>query len=374
MTNAKSKVNIVYIAASEFPSNAANSVQVIKQCNAFASIGANVLLLARERSCDFLGVDSVRDQYGISEKVFIKLMHVYNFAPKFIFSLWYPFWLAFHTSDKAHIVYGRHLLGLLVCALFTSRNVPIIFESHGPPQWFESLGLRSLWLLGRLTKIVVISNSLKDILRRRYTYLRRINIVVAHDGCDPTDKLSRPISILRAGYVGSFYRGRGLELLHEVAKICPDIEFHLVGGDEAAYETIVGEVPLANIRCHGRVAPVELGNYYKLFNVALAPYARKVEVADGTNTVDYMSPLKIFEYMGYGKTIIASNLPVLKEILIDGENALLAEPDNPLHWAAMLRILRDQNLRKRLSEKAQFDAITHYTWHARAKLVLNFDD
>ena len=375
MKKVNSESNLIYLAASEYPSTAANSVQVIKQCNAFTAIGLNVLLLARERRRDFLGTDKVRDEYGISKRISIKLMHIYPIAPRFIISLWYPLWLAFYTSNKkAQIIYGRHMLGLFICGLFTSRNIPIIFESHGPPQWFESLGLRALCLLGRLTRIVVISNSLKNILLLRYTYLRRINIVVAHDGCDATDKLSRTTSILRAGYIGSFYRGRGLELLHEVAKICPDVEFHLVGGDAAAYESIVGAVPLANTQCHGRVAHVNLSNYYKLFNVALAPYARKVQVADGINTVDYMSPLKIFEYMGFGKAIIASNLPVLKEILIDGENALLAEPDSPSHWAAMLSNLRDQNLRKRLGDRARSDAIRYYTWQARAKLVLNFND
>jgi glycosyltransferase involved in cell wall biosynthesis len=371
MQNFPTEFELVYIAASEYPSTAANSVQVIKQSNAFASMGVKVLLLARERSRDYKDIESIRDEYGLSGRVAMKLMRGWSIFPEILVSLWYPIWLALHASGVVSVIYGRHALGLFACGLFIPRNIPIIFESHGPPKWFESLALRALCFLGRLTRIVAISQSLKEILLRQHSYLRRVDIIVAHDGCDPQDKLPASDSVLRAGYVGSFYRGRGLELIHEVAILCPDVDFHLVGGDASMYESLVGSPPLGNIRCHGRVAPAKLGDYYKFFNVALAPYARKTEIADGTNTVDYMSPLKIFEYMSYGKAVIASNLPVLKEILINDENALFAEPDCPNHWADILNRLRDKSLRERLSSKAQLDSVTHYTWRARAQFVLN---
>ncbi len=365
------KFQLIYVAASEYPSTAANSVQVIKQCNAFAGIGEKVLLLARERSPDFRGINSIRDDYGVSERVAIKLMRGWPKLPNILNTIWYPIWLALNIPDVMSVLYGRHALGLFTCSLIIPRNIPIIVESHGPPQWFESLVLRLLCFFGRLTRIVAISQSLKEILLNQHSFLRRVDIIVAHDGCDTPNKLQASDFDLRAGYVGSFYKGRGLELIHEVAIRCPDVEFHLVGGDSAKYESIVGLPPLVNIYCHGRVAPAKLSDYYNLFNVALAPYARHIEVADGTNTVDYMSPLKIFEYMSYGQVVIASNLPVLKEILIDDNNALLAEPDSPDHWAEMLNRLRDKSLRERLSTKARLDSITHYTWESRAKFVLN---
>lgn len=371
MQNYPTNFVLVYIAASEYPSTAANSVQVIKQSNAFGSIGAKVLLLARERSRDYIGIESIRDEYGVSEHVVIKLMGGWSILPRLFGSLWYPIWLASHIPNMVSVLYGRHALGLFVSGLITQRNVSIIFESHGPLQWFEALVLRAMCFLGRLTRIVAISQSLKEILLSQHSFLRRVDIIVAHDGCDMPNKLQASDSDLRAGYVGSFYKGRGLELIHEVAIRCPDVEFHLVGGDSAKYESIVGLPPLVNIFCHGRVPPAKLSHYYNLFNVALAPYARHIEVADGTNTVDYMSPLKIFEYMSYGQAVIASNLPVLKEILIDDNNALLAEPDSPDHWAEMLNRLRDKDLRERLSNKARLDSVTHYTWQSRAQFVLN---
>ena len=52
-------------------------------------------------------------------------------------------------------------------------------------------------------------------------------------------------------------------------------------------------------------------------------------VGGGTNLADWISPLKMFEYMAQGKAIVASDLPMLREVLRNGENALLCDSDDP---------------------------------------------
>ena len=48
----------------------------------------------------------------------------------------------------------------------------------------------------------------------------------------------------------------------------------------------------------------------------------------------FTSPLKLFDYMASGRPIVASNLPAIREILRDTENAVLVEPGNPDALAA----------------------------------------
>jgi glycosyltransferase involved in cell wall biosynthesis len=94
----------------------------------------------------------------------------------------------------------------------------------------------------------------------------------------------------------------------------------------------------------------------------------------GDNDLDisaWMSPLKLFEYMRRCKPIIASDLPVLREVLRDGENALLVAPTDPEAWrAAILRLLHDAGLRQALGKSARRDFREHYTWERRAEKVL----
>ena len=96
------------------------------------------------------------------------------------------------------------------------------------------------------------------------------------------------------------------------------------------------------------------------FDVALVP-----------DVVPYASPLKLFEYMGLGRAIVAPARPNLLEILVDGDNALLFDVDAPGAFAdAIVRICGDAALRRRLGEEARrtIDA-RRLTWRHNAERV-----
>lgn len=58
--------------------------------------------------------------------------------------------------------------------------------------------------------------------------------------------------------------------------------------------------------------------------------------------------------LALGKTIVASNLAVFRELLTDRENALLVEPQNPAELAAaLIELSRNKTLRQQLSENVQ---------------------
>ena len=61
------------------------------------------------------------------------------------------------------------------------------------------------------------------------------------------------------------------------------------------------------------------------------------------------SPTKLFEYMGLGRAIVASDLDQIGEVLEDGRTALLTAPgDVPAAASAIVRLLDDEPLRARL--------------------------
>ena len=62
--------------------------------------------------------------------------------------------------------------------------------------------------------------------------------------------------------------------------------------------------------------------------------------------VAYASPLKLFEYMAAGKAIVAPDQPNIREVLSDGETALLFDPAEPdAMWRAISRLAADATLR-----------------------------
>ena len=73
-----------------------------------------------------------------------------------------------------------------------------------------------------------------------------------------------------------------------------------------------------------------------------------------------------------GKAIVASDLPVLREILVPNENCLLCQPTDTDRWAEAIKNLsKDENSRKALGARARNQFLERHTWQQRAMFVLN---
>ena len=84
-----------------------------------------------------------------------------------------------------------------------------------------------------------------------------------------------------------------------------------------------------------------------------------------------MSPMKMFEYMASGVPIISSNLPVLKEVLVNGKNAILVSPSNLSEWQKAINLLRtNKNLAKNIAKNAYQLTKESFTWSSRAAKIL----
>ena len=97
------------------------------------------------------------------------------------------------------------------------------------------------------------------------------------------------------------------------------------------------------------------------FDIALQP-----------KSVEYASPLKLFEYMALGKAIVAPDQENIREVLEPGRTALLFDPAKPESLtAAIATLARDQALRARLGEGARAAIEAQgYTWSKNAERVI----
>lgn len=370
-------MKIVYISSSSIPSRAANSIHVMKMCQAISKNGHEVVLLAPDDKDHYEpGVENVFDYYGV-EQCFeiIKLPWVKLRGRGYI----YGGLAALKSCQlKPDLVFGRNTVG---CTFSAFMGLPVIFESHTPVTEDSRLGS---WLFARLAnhpglkKLVVITHLLKEHYLFNHPYLES-KIHVAPDGADPIESDIDPLvpknagTRLQVGYVGHLYKGKGMELVAQLARSCPWADFHVVGGKEADIVFWKDKTCGPNITFHGYLPHSKVATALKAFDVVLLPN-QKVVSAHGGGHVDigkWTSPLKAFEYMAAKKPIIGSDLPVLREVLKDGKNALLCDPENILAWQKALRRLMDEtDLADRLAKTAYDEFRKSYTWQARAAKIL----
>ena len=351
---------------------AANAVQVTKMCAAFQANGASVTLTVPAARVP--AGDALQAQYRLSSELDIRRLPDIPIPGS---KLIYGAMAVIGQWSSEAVVFTRSVSIGRMATLF---GVPTVLELHEPVSEMRDVmpaRLRRLANHPSFLMVVVISDRLRQEYESTFPDLRD-RILVAPDGADPVNEVPADVVPLsgsfRVGYLGHLYPGKGMELIEVLAPLRPAMTFHVVGGtasELARWRGRTREIP--NIVYHGHVPHAETRRYLAAMDVVLAPYQRVVRGSGGgsANLADWMSPLKIFEDMAEGKAILSSDLPVLREILVDSHNALLRGPEDVEGWAEGLsRLEMDARLRVRLGVQARRDLVERYTWDQRARAIL----
>jgi glycosyltransferase involved in cell wall biosynthesis len=278
-------------------------------------------------------------------------------------------------SNPGTLYFGRNLALLSRLAVW---GYPVGFELHHPPRSDRKMAaLERIIEAPRFLGLVVTTESLRVYLLARFPALSPSRLLVAHDGVR-ADRILEPRlrsgDLLRTVYCGSFHQGKGVETLVAAAALVPQVQFDVIGGQASQIEAIRSQAT-PNVRFLGSMSYEDTQRLLPQYDIALAPYGsvvRGVRKPKHESLAPWMSPLKLFEYMGAGLPIVTSDLPVLKEILQDGVTALMPPPDDPpAHAAAIRALAADGDLRLRLARAAQ-DSPRSYTWENRAARILDF--
>ncbi len=371
-------MRICYLSASEIPSRTANSVHVMKMCDAFSSHGHDVELYARKGESMKKGDPFLR--YGVRS---VFPIHFFVWPKlRVVGPVIYVLRVFFHLlrSPAPDLFYSRYIY-LIYLASFL--KIPCIYEAHVFPT-SPVHRLAEIFFMRRRTfhRLVVISDALKRDYLEACSALQPRMVVVAHDGADippenGADSFRRETGKeqdkLRIGYVGQLYPGRGMEIIEQLAPRFPELEFHVVGGRDEDLNLWKERTGFPNLIFHGYVNPGDVGGYYRRFDIMLAPLLNKVTLEGGKGDISrWTSPLKVFEYMAHGKAIMASDLPVLREVLQNGVTAVMVPPGDINAWAVALKDLaQDGALIARLGLAARRLLEEEFTWDRRVIRVLS---
>lgn len=363
-------MRIVCIASSQVPSDTANSIQVMKVCQAFTQLGHDVILLVPGPQPEGLKPAALQQHYG--------LRTLFNIE-------WLPFrtrrlfpWEAVRHAHRlgADLLYVWPLqsavLGLLA-------GMPSMLELHDfPSGHFGPLWLRLFLAIPGRKRLLPITDAL-----RRSLHLPTEQTVIAPDGVDleryaslpDPEPARRKLGLPAAPTVlctGHLYEGRGVDLFLVLAEKFPPASFVWVGGrsaDVKTWTTRAAAQALTNVIFTGFVPNERIPLYQSAADVLLMPYQRTVATSSGGNTAEICSPMKMFEYMAAGRAILTSDLPVLREVL-DETTAVFCPSDNVGMWESALGgLLNNEKRRQALGQRAR-RAVRQYSWIERSRRVL----
>ncbi|MEO8357136.1 MAG: glycosyltransferase family 4 protein [Chloroflexota bacterium] len=213
--------------------------------------------------------------------------------------------------------------------------------------------------------------------------LSRRLITVIPNGVSPSDFSASPLPD-REGrvpillYIGTLADWQGLEVvIKSLPKILEQqaVRLHIVGrGRSRQRKLLLKQIRKLGVEGSVIVQPAvphhEIPALIAASDICIAPLG-----LNDRNVTQGACPIKVLEYMASSRPMIASNMPIVRELVREAVDALLFSPNDPDDLARqVLRLLHDFDLSKRLADSATERVLTKFTWHkAQKKLVKVYD-
>ena len=384
-------MQILYFSDIRFPLERANGIQTMETCHALAERGHAVTLGVRPDTAP-----TARDPfafYGLDPLSNLRIERARVIGPGVARRGQY---LAFAMRralgrDAADAILTRDLgVASALLRLPPRLRPPVAHESHGfAPVFADTMdelvsggrragAAKRRRLLAREARVWRLADAYVTTTRSLATELEarfgaRPLVAVVPNGVrlpderrfDPPEPQPNPVLV----YAGHLYPWKGVDLLVGAIARLPDVRAVVVGGHPA-------EVDLDRLRrLTERLGVQDRIEFTGLVARADVPalLARAcVLVLPTTATPSasrYTSPLKLFEYLATGRPIVASDLPAIREILTDGDNAVLVKPsDEDALAVGIRRVLDDRALATRIAGAA-FEQAAAYAWDRRAERI-----
>ena len=175
-------------------------------------------------------------------------------------------------------------------------------------------------------------------------------------------------------YIGTLAGWQGLDTLLEAMPLVlaeHPARLRIVGkgrkAQRKALQKRIRKMGLAEwISLEGSVSHHTIPQMINQAHLGLAPLS-----FNDRNVTQGCCPIKVLEYLACGKPLVAANLPVVRELVCDGQEVLLFTPDDPADLArCILALLNNPPLAERLAEAGCQRVRREFTWEiAQQKLL-----
>lgn len=368
-------MRILVATLTPFPSGTAHLIHITSLAEGLARAGHEVRLVAAQRGPGWPG-DGPLDSLGFLPSFEVTVLAGRDHRGQSLLNLARTTGLVRRWRPEAAVADD-----VRNAALLARLGVPTVLESHTMHYRHRLLGRLAMRTLARAPArraVAAISVALRDDLRAGVgPHIDPLVVLPEATWTEESDLLgplpgARPGAV-QVGYTGALFPGRGIELLRTIATEVAEVDVHVIGGPADLADALRSEAGRpSNLLVHGPMPPASARAAQRGMDLLLAPYARRVSVVTGDDTSRWMSPMKVFEYLAAGRVVLASDLPVLREVLEDGVTARLLPPEDPAAWVAAVRgLAADPGARAELGAAARRRAVERHGWDARTRSLLD---
>jgi PEP-CTERM/exosortase A-associated glycosyltransferase len=229
------------------------------------------------------------------------------------------------------------------------------------------------WVCRNADLIGVLCQGLKDDLITRGIPSKKLTIIYnginADDfkPCEPDQEFIANYSLKGKkviGFIGSFYRYEGLDLLIDafayISATMPESVLLLVGGGEMEKE-LREKIQRLNLSekviMTGRISHNRIPSIYALIDILVYPrYSMRL--------TELVTPLKPLEAMAMGKVLVASDVGGHRELIRNNETGILFPAGDMNALAQSIeRLLQGNELRKKMENESYRWVLESHTWN-----------
>lgn len=280
-----------------------------------------------------------------------------------------------YNFDIIHIHAPNSFLALRVVKYSKAKNIATFHAASPELKWHKFLYPFIQPYIRKVDGAIAVSSVALETMQRALISKTKPLAIIIPNGVDAErfSPMLEPIPELKKEgkfnilFVGRFEPRKGLEYLISAFRIVrqqiPSAQLVVVGkgwakslfNDNAKFGSPEG------IKFAGFVEHSLLPRYYASCNVFCSPATDRESFG-----------IVLLEGMASGSAVIASRIPGYSQVITDGEDGLLFEPQNPSAIAdAIIKIYKDVELRDRLVGNGRRTALK-YSWSKVTKEIENF--
>ena len=383
----KTPPRIAYVTNARIPTEKAHGVQIMHTCEALAKAGAQVELVIPWR------YTAIKDDpfayYSVDPVFTIRRIPAIDVVFLGGFGFWIHKW-SFFACVSIYLLCKRSLENIYVrgedtykALSFLIQSRRVFFESHIKQPGFE----KDINLYKKAAGVTVVTRYYGQELAaagfdaQRVLYVPdAVDLALFETNPDQARlrvELGLPAKKYIVGYVGKLTtmgHGKGtaelLEAFNKLSMEKPSAFLLIVGANSDELTLLNREISSAHISADSfKVVPhiphAKALKYMQASDVLVMNYPMSAHYER------YMSPLKLFEYMGSGTPIVTTDLTSVRDILHEDNATLVPPGDSDSLARALIHICSNPHSAREKAAQASVD-VKEYTWEKRGRKILNF--